>query len=90
MQIMAVPTAAQTASGTTNTPAIDGSNDMFMQLLIAQLQTQDPLSPMDPNQMVDQLVQLNTLNEVTSIRQLLQQLSPSTEATKTGNTQGGS
>lgn len=90
MQIMAVPAATQAASATTSTPALDGANDMFMQLLIAQLQTQDPLSPMDPNQMVDQLVQLNTLNEVTGIRQLLQQMSPSTDSTKTGNTQGGS
>jgi flagellar basal-body rod modification protein FlgD len=89
MQIMAVPSAGEAASGPTSGSAIRGSNDMFMQLLMAELQTQNPLSPMDPNQMVNQLVQLNTLKEITSIRELLQQLGTIPDTPVEQNTQGG-
>ena len=54
-----------------NSPGV--TNDTFMQLLVAQLQNQSPLDPVDPNQFVNQLVQFNTLNEVIGIRQILQQ-----------------
>jgi flagellar basal-body rod modification protein FlgD len=49
------------------------SDDTFMQLLVAQLQNQSPLDPVDPNQFVNQLVQFNSLNELVSIHQLIQQ-----------------
>jgi len=48
-------------------PGLDG--DSFIKLLLAQLQHQDPFQPMDPTQMVGQLVQFNTLNELIRIRQ---------------------
>lgn len=38
------------------------SRDEFFQLLIAELQTQDPLEPMDNQQMMAQLAQLEELN----------------------------
>jgi flagellar basal-body rod modification protein FlgD len=44
----------------------------FLTLLMTQLKAQDPTSPMDPNQMVGQLVQFNTLGEIMKIRELLQ------------------
>lgn len=47
-------------------------DSMFMQLLITQLQNQDPLSPMDPSTFVTQLVGVNNLDQVTQINQLLQ------------------
>jgi len=86
MQINAIRASTQSDS-TSGGDAISGSNDMFLQLLVAQLKTQDPLSPMDPNQMVDQLVQLNTLTEVSSIHQLLQDMYSSTGGD--ANKQGG-
>jgi flagellar hook assembly protein FlgD len=49
---------------------------MFLQLLVAQLQHQDPTSPVDPSQFVGQLAQFSELSEVTSIYQLLQQVVP--------------
>ncbi len=43
-----------------------------MQLLVTQLQNQDPLSPMDPSTFVTQLVGVTSLDQVTQINQLLQ------------------
>ncbi len=49
-----------------------GIDGMFMQLLVAQLQNQDPMSPMDPSTFVNQLVGVSTLDQVSQINQLLQ------------------
>jgi len=49
-----------------------GMDGMFMQLLITQLQNQDPLSPMDPSTFVNQLVGVNSLDQLTQINQVLQ------------------
>ena len=49
------------------------TNDMFLQLLTAQLKFQDPIDPVDPNQFVGQLVQFNTLDQLIQIRQLVEQ-----------------
>jgi flagellar basal-body rod modification protein FlgD len=49
---------------------------MFLQLLVAQLQNQNPLTPLDPSQFVGQLAQFSELSTVTSIYQLLQQMAP--------------
>lgn len=68
--------AAQTstaASGSSNT-ALGDTQSMFLTLLTTELKTQDPTSPQDPMQMVNQLVQFNTLNEVISINQSLNTL----------------
>ncbi|HEV2398285.1 MAG TPA: flagellar hook capping FlgD N-terminal domain-containing protein [Candidatus Sulfotelmatobacter sp.] len=54
-------------------PSSQGLNNMFLQLLVAQLQNQSPLNPMDPTQFVGQLAQFSELSEVTNIDQLLQQ-----------------
>jgi flagellar basal-body rod modification protein FlgD len=68
---------SSTNSTSANTPTTSGSNakdmnDMFMTLLVAQLKSQDPTSPMDPTQFVGQLVQFNSLNELIKIREVLQ------------------
>ncbi|HZS71918.1 MAG TPA: flagellar hook capping FlgD N-terminal domain-containing protein [Candidatus Acidoferrum sp.] len=41
----------------------------FITLLTTQLQAQDPLNPLDPNQMVNELTSMNTLQELIQIRQ---------------------
>jgi len=73
----ATPSPSPAASGL---PSGQSLNNMFLQLLVAQLQNQSPLNPMDPSQFVGQLAQFSELSEVTSIYQLLQQLSPATPA----------
>jgi flagellar basal-body rod modification protein FlgD len=64
--------AHDSASSTSALPTSQGLNDMFLQLLVAQLQHQSPLEPMDPTQFVGQLAQFSELSEVTQINQLLQ------------------
>ena len=65
------------ADSTGNTPSSDptnGSSDLFLSLLVAQLKTQDPTSPMDPTQMVGQMLSMNQLNELIQIQQTLQNM----------------
>lgn len=72
------------ASGTAGTGnAASDANDMFMKLLMAQLKSQSPLDPVDPNQFVGQLVQFNSLDELIQIREMVQQAlgTPSTTGT---------
>src|SRR5882757_4086567 len=59
-------------SSTSSDALANSSSDLFLQLLVAQLKTQDPTSPMDPTQMVGQMLSMNQLNELIQIRQLMQ------------------
>src|ERR1700733_5671870 len=81
------PTTGTTTSGL---PSSQSLNNMFLQLLVAQLQNQDPLDPQDPSQFVGQLAQFSELSEVTSIYQLLQQVVPGASTPPTGSVSGGS
>jgi flagellar basal-body rod modification protein FlgD len=63
--------APRESTGTAASNPISGTDNLFLQLLTAQLKTQSPLDPVDPNQFVGQLVQLNTLDQIAQIRQLL-------------------
>jgi flagellar basal-body rod modification protein FlgD len=65
--------SSSASSSSSSTDALaNSSSDLFLQLLIAQLKTQDPTSPMDPTQMVGQMLSMNQLNELIQIRQLMQ------------------
>ena len=44
------------SSGASSDPLASTSSDLFLKLLVAQLRTQDPTSPMDPTQMVGQML----------------------------------
>ena len=57
-------------------PDSQGLNNMFLQLLVAQLKNQSPLNPMDPTQFVGQLAQFSELSAVTQINDLLQKAFP--------------
>jgi flagellar basal-body rod modification protein FlgD len=68
-----------TTGTTTATPTVDQT--MFLQLLVAQLQNQDPLNPTDSSQFVTQLAQfqqleqsVNSGQDITAIRTDLDQL----------------
>ena len=67
----AVGQSSQASPSSSDALSAGGLDTTFAQLLIAQLKSQDPTSPMDPSQLVSQLVGLNTLDAVTSIYQLL-------------------
>ena len=76
-------TQASTQSSTKNSLG-GGMDSMFMQLLITQLQNQDPLSPMDPSTFVNQLVGVNSLDQLTQINQVLQSTLGSSNTTNAG------
>jgi flagellar basal-body rod modification protein FlgD len=44
------------------------TEQMFLQLLVAQIKNQDPLSPADPSQFTSQLAQFSELEQVVAIR----------------------
>ncbi len=56
-----------TDSSTTSSTSADDVQDRFLKLLVAQLNNQDPMNPMDNAQMTTQIAQINT---VTGIQQL--------------------
>jgi flagellar basal-body rod modification protein FlgD len=74
--IMTNTTAVQSAK-TTNSTSLE-END-FMTLLLAQLKNQDPLKPMDSNEMMGQIAQLNSLKALESIQVSMAALNASTQ-----------
>jgi flagellar basal-body rod modification protein FlgD len=69
--ISGIPAAAQSA------PARPGgqiSRDDFMKLLIAQLQNQDPLNPMDNQEFAVQLATFNSLEQLVGVNEKLESL----------------
>ncbi len=72
----AASTAPASQTGTTSSPTptsvANSAENAFLQLLVTELQSQDPTSPMDPTQMVGQMLSMNQLNELISINQTLQ------------------
>lgn len=70
------PTTAASTPTTTKTKNDLGEDD-FMQLLLAQLQNQDPLQPASDTEFIAQLAQFNSLAELTSIKTSISELSES-------------
>lgn len=67
------PTTPSTTPATQSTAAAIGSKapteQMFLQLLIAQIKNQDPTNPQDSTQFVSQLAQFSQLEQTLAIRQ---------------------
>lgn len=51
-----------------------GDKQIFLKLLVAQMENQDPLNPSDPTQMSAQLAQFNMVEQQTNTNKLLEQL----------------
>lgn len=60
------------AEGSQASKEATAMSDRFMKLLVAQLQNQDPLNPMDNSQMTSQMAQLSSLQQLTKITSLLE------------------
>lgn len=52
----------------------ENDKDLFLKLLVAQMQNQDPFSPQDPTQYVTQLAQFNSLEQMMSMNDNLDYL----------------
>ena len=64
--------AADTTSGSASQNPMGNLDTTFLNLLITELQSQDPTAPMDATQMVGQMVSLNQLDQLIGIHQILQ------------------
>jgi len=67
----AVSAASQATADST---ALGANLDSFLQLLITQLQNQDPLDPVDTNQFTQQLVQFTEAEQTVKMNQNLEKL----------------
>ncbi|MGY5365937.1 flagellar hook assembly protein FlgD [Enterobacter oligotrophicus] len=56
---------------TANDNTAAGMNNLFMQLLVAQIQNQDPLNPTDGTEYVSQLAQLTQVQSMETMSQLM-------------------
>ena len=65
-------TSSSAAAGSASAAALTGgtapTQQMFLQLLVAQIKNQDPLNPTDSVQFVSQLAQFSELEQVIAIR----------------------
>ena len=63
------------ASLTANTVDAKVTSERFLKLLVAQMQNQDPLSPMDNAQVTSQMAQINTVSGIEKLNLTVQGLS---------------
>jgi flagellar basal-body rod modification protein FlgD len=52
---------------------LGADKEQFMQLLVAQLKNQDPMSPLQPHEMAAQLAQFSTLEQLVGVNETLKQ-----------------
>ncbi|MFY9646641.1 MAG: flagellar hook capping FlgD N-terminal domain-containing protein [Terriglobales bacterium] len=62
---------AATSSSSNPTLSSNSAEQTFIQLLVTELQSQDPTSPMDPTTMVSQMFSMNQLQQLIDINQTL-------------------
>jgi flagellar basal-body rod modification protein FlgD len=66
-----------------------GNETTFLQLLVAQIQNQDPTQPMDSSTFLTQLASFTQVEQLIGIRQDVQQLIPTSGSTSTTNSTTG-
>lgn len=77
---------ASGASEVPNSSVLGAYKSEFMQILLAQLQHQNPFEPMDDTAMIAQMTQLNSLEELQKINVSLQTLIEVAQPPATGET----
>jgi len=79
------------SSNTTNSTSLGAapSEDEFLQLLVAQLQNQDPMNPTDSTQFVSELAQFSELDQVMAIRSDIESYHTQATTTTTPSTTDG-
>ncbi len=78
--------ATSLASGN-STSAATPTEGMFLSLLVAQIQNQDPLNPTDSSQFVSQLAQISELEQTVGIRTDIETyMGSQSGSSQTGNT----
>jgi flagellar basal-body rod modification protein FlgD len=70
--------SSSSSSGTSGTSSPNSPSSLqqtFLQLLVTQMQNQDPTNPMDSSQMTSQLAQINTVTGISQLNTTLTSLS---------------
>ncbi|WP_280188204.1 flagellar hook assembly protein FlgD [Delftia sp. PS-11] len=80
---MTTTSGVGSTSGTSSSTSTSNSNsvtdpnaaqDRFLKLLVAQLQNQDPMNPVDNAQMTSQMAQINTVTGIQQLNQTMQSM----------------
>jgi flagellar basal-body rod modification protein FlgD len=90
------PSGTQNSGGSSASSLLDplSTEQSFLQLLVAQLQNQDPLNPQDGTQFVSQLAQMSSLEQELQMREdldsmnkiMTNQANPQTSSSQSGQT----
>lgn len=78
---VSAPSSTSNDVAVSSTPAVASTNDAtvtsdrFLKLLVAQMQNQDPLNPMDNAQVTSQMAQINTVSGIEKLNSTVQGLS---------------
>src|SRR5574343_9502 len=70
-------TAASSLMGSSSTTASDANaaQDRFLKLLVAQLNNQDPMNPMDNAQMKSKMEKINTVTGISQLKETMKSMS---------------
>lgn len=85
MAVTGVGSTLNSVAGTTTVSSnsnVDDAQNRFMKLLIAQLQNQDPLNPMDNAAMTSQMAQLNMVSGINQLNTTLSTLTNNQQSTE--------
>jgi flagellar basal-body rod modification protein FlgD len=66
--------AISSAAGSAKGNSVSEMQDRFLKLLVAQINNQDPMNPMDNAQMTSQMAQINTVSGIQQVNQTLEGL----------------
>ena len=72
--VTTTPTTTTAAASVAPAAQTDEAQSRFMKLLVAQMQNQDPLNPMDNAQMTSQIAQLQTVSGINQLNTTVQSL----------------
>ena len=66
--------SAGTALKSAGQTSADAQQDRFLKLLVAQLNNQDPMNPMDNAQMTSQMAQINTVSGISQLNETMKSM----------------
>lgn len=90
MTVNGVTSSTQTSNSSQPAPIPGADMGTFLTLLTTELKVQDPTSPLDPDQMVGQIVSLNQLDELMQINQTLHSMNTAIGSNQTSSTPASS
>jgi len=68
------PAGTSTSGKTLGQTSADAQQDRFLKLLVAQLNNQDPMNPMDNAQMTSQMAQINTVSGIQQLNETMKSM----------------